>query len=135
TCLDKKTTQKALSSLIEKGLVQKTGEFKGKTKSTPVYKITLSIPKIGDAQNESIPNFPRSIPKNGYAKHTQNWYIEGSYTNNKKKEEISISKNLKTKPQELTPRDLQQIKYYSSNNYEIPESESHLKEIIEHARK
>lgn len=48
TSQDKKTIYKCLISLSEKKLIFKTGEMKGKTKSTPVYKLTL--PENGYAQ-------------------------------------------------------------------------------------
>jgi pyocin large subunit-like protein len=84
TSLDKKTVYKALVNLSNKGLIVKTGEMKGKTKSTPVYKI--SLPNFGSAQNLSVPNFSASIPKNGSAKRTQKRVMERSLVKVKEKQ-------------------------------------------------
>lgn len=69
--LDRKTVQAALVSLQEKNIIKRTGEFKGKTKSTPVYKLNLSDPKNGTSSRVSDPVFSRSDPKNGTAKRSQ----------------------------------------------------------------
>ena len=43
TCADRKTILKAINSLISHGLIKKTGEFRGSTKSTPVYEL-IGVP-------------------------------------------------------------------------------------------
>ncbi len=78
TSLDRKTVQKILLDLINKLLIIDTGKRQGRTKSVPVYKLTLSDPKIGPALNISDPNFSRSDPKNGITKRSQNWDMERS---------------------------------------------------------
>ena len=95
TSLDKKTIYKCLISLSEKNLIIKTGEMKGKTKSTPVYKLTLSLPKIGCAQKSSVPNISGSIPKNGSAKLTQKRYMERSVNKDQRKSNFSLTKGPK----------------------------------------
>lgn len=86
TSLDKKTVYKCLMSLCDKKLIIKTGELKGKTKSTPVYKIILRIPKNGSAKNLSVPVFSESVPKNGSSKLTQKRYMERSDLKSNKKD-------------------------------------------------
>jgi pyocin large subunit-like protein len=78
TSLDKKTVYKCLLSLSDKNLIIKTGRMTGRTKSTPVYKLTLSAPKNGSAQKLSVPVFSGSTPKNGSAKRTQKRVMERS---------------------------------------------------------
>jgi len=71
---DIKTIYKALESLIKKGIIKKTGEMKGRTKSVPVYRLIKvqaredeSIPKNGNAYSEAYPKTDKlSVPKNGY---------------------------------------------------------------------
>jgi len=90
TSLNEKTVYKCLSSLCVKGLITKTGKLKGKTKSTPVYK--LSLPKIGCAKKSSTPNNSESTPNFGSSKHTQNWDMERSVIKDKRKELFSFLK-------------------------------------------
>ncbi len=68
---DRKTVIKVIQSLIDKKLIIKTGEMKGRTKSVPVYKLTLSSPKNGTAKKLSSPVFSISSPKNGTTKQSQ----------------------------------------------------------------
>lgn len=91
TSLDRKTVLKCLSSLIDKKLIEKTGAMKGKTLSTPVYKLTLtSSTNIGTTQNLSSPNISASSPKNGTPKQSQNWDMERSYLNENRKGIFSL---------------------------------------------
>ena len=39
-----KTIYKCIDSLYKKGIIEKTGEMKGKTKSVPIYRL-LNVPK------------------------------------------------------------------------------------------
>jgi DNA replication protein DnaD len=68
---DRKTVIKSIQCLINKNLLKKTGELKGRTKSVPVYKLMLSSPKNGTCSDISSPVFSRSSPKNGTAKQSQ----------------------------------------------------------------
>jgi len=95
TSQDKKTIYKSLISLCEKNLIVKTGAMKGRTKSTPVYKLTLSVPKIGCAQKPSVPVFSASVPENGSAKHTQKRYMERLLIKVKEKSNFHESKGPK----------------------------------------
>ncbi len=92
TSQDKKTVYKSLISLSDKKLIIDTGKKAGKTKSVPVYKLNLSVPKNGCAQKSSVPVFSESISKNGYAKRTQKRYMERSVIKDQRKEDFSLSK-------------------------------------------
>lgn len=72
TKLNRKTVQKVIADLIEKGLLADTGERKGSTRSVRVLKLLgvndmRSYPKNGQASNDDP-----SIPKNGIASSTSN---------------------------------------------------------------
>lgn len=92
---DRKTIIKVIQSLIDKKLIIKTGEMKGKTKSVPVYKLTLSSPKNGTALNLSSTTFSVSSPKNGTAKQSQKRDMERSYIKVKRKEDFLSSSSPK----------------------------------------
>lgn len=70
---DIKTIYKALESLCSKGIIEKTGKMKGKTKSIPVYKLigaqkreSTSTPENGIASSEALPKTGElSTPENG----------------------------------------------------------------------
>jgi pyocin large subunit-like protein len=96
TSQDIKTIYKSLISLEDKKYIIKTGKMAGKTKSVPVYKLYLSVPKNGCAQNLSVPVFSDSVPKNGCAKRTQKRYMERSDLKDQRKEDFSKSKGPKT---------------------------------------
>jgi len=107
TSQDKKTVYKALISLSDKKLIIDTGKKAGKTKSVPVYKLNLSVPKNGFAQNSSVPVFSESIPKNGSAKRTQKRYMERSVIKDQRKEDFLNSegpKQLKDIIEKLTKK-------------------------------
>ena len=74
--LDRKVILNCLSSLIEKKLILKTGEMKGRTKSVPVYKLTLSSTQTGTAKNLSSTTSAGSSTKTGTAKQYQNRDME-----------------------------------------------------------
>jgi len=83
------------------------GKKAGKTKSVPVYKLNLSVPKNGSAQNSSVPVFSESIPKNGSAKRTQKRYMERSVIKDQRKEDFLNSegpKQLKDIIEKLTKK-------------------------------
>jgi predicted transcriptional regulator len=96
---DRKTALKVIQSLIDKGLIKKTGEMKGKTRSVPVYKLTLSGPKNGTARKLSGPVFSASSPKNGTAKQSQKRDMEYKDLNINKNVDFQKKINQKTTPQ------------------------------------
>jgi len=109
TSLDKKTVYKALVSLSEKKLIVKTGEMKGKTKSTPVYRVTLSVPVIGYAQKPSVPVISGSLPKNGSPKLTQKRYMENSDLKSNKKDNSDAYATSTSKTKKPTITELQEF--------------------------
>ena len=96
TSLNEKTIQLALFSLIAKNLISKTGEMKGKTKRTPVYKLTLNTPKIGGVQKLNTPNFSINTPKIGGIKYPLNRGMERSDLKDHRKGVIIENQNPKT---------------------------------------
>lgn len=78
TKLNRKTVQKVIADLIEKGLVADTGERKGPTRSVRVLKLLgvndiRSCPKNGHASNDDP-----SVPKNGTATNPNIGYAQNS---------------------------------------------------------
>lgn len=78
TKLNRKTVQKVIADLIEKGLVADTGERKGPTRSVRVLKLLgvndiRSYPKNGHASNDDP-----SVPKNGTATNPNIGYAQNS---------------------------------------------------------
>lgn len=82
TCLDRKTIMKAISQMIEDGLLEDTGHRKGATKQVVVYRLlgvasreddqinstkNGTVPKLEQYQisHETVPNFPINSTKNG----------------------------------------------------------------------
>src|ERR1700738_3935745 len=82
---DRKTIMKSIQSLIDKKLIIKTGEMKGKTKSVPVYKLTLSDTKSGTASKISSTTFSISSTKTGTAKQYQKRDMERSVNKDQRK--------------------------------------------------
>lgn len=118
--LDRKTILKVIQSLIDKKLIEKTGEMRGKTKSTPVFKVLLSSPKIGTAKNSSSPNFSGTCPNFGTSKQSQFWDMERSDLKGKRKDP-NFSKN-------VTQEQKQEIKFYLENpKFSMPKK---LKELV-----
>jgi hypothetical protein len=80
TALNRKTVLAAIQTLIDLKLIKKTGEFKGKTKSVPVYEVLIEdVPKtvpLKIKDDEAVPNLPPSCPKNGMPKLSQKRDIE-----------------------------------------------------------
>src|ERR1044071_5157714 len=68
TGLDEKTVQQGILSLLEKKLIIRTGEMKGKTKRTPVYKLVFNTPVNGGVQNLNTPVYPDNTPVKGGVK-------------------------------------------------------------------
>jgi len=115
TCLDKKTISTVRNAVIEKNLVELTGEMKGRTKSVPVMRLlyinhredgssgetpiaqSVSRPNNGTTLDLSRPeNGPSSRPENGTAKQTRKRVIEPKSLLNLKEEPKSIiNKDLK----------------------------------------
>ncbi len=89
---DRKTIMKVIDALIEKKLLIKTGEMKGRTKSVPVYKLLLSCTKNGTASIGSGTTFSGSSTKNGTAKQYQKRDMERSVIKDHRKEVFSSSK-------------------------------------------
>ena len=66
TLLDRKTIIKALQSICEKGIMSKTGEFRGNTKQVPVYKfISLSFREDAYEESNVLNENDLNSPKNG----------------------------------------------------------------------
>ena len=70
--------------------------MKGKTKRTPVYKLTLSSTKNGTARNLSSTVFSVSSTKNGIAKQYQKRDMERSDLKSHRKGVFSEPQNPKT---------------------------------------
>lgn len=77
TGLDEKTVQQRILSLLEKKLITRTGELKGKTKRTPVYKIIFNTPLKGVVQNLNTPLYPNNTPLNVGVKYPRKRGTEG----------------------------------------------------------
>lgn len=93
---DRKTVIKVLQSLMDKNIIIKTGEMKGRTKSVPVYKLSLSSPVSGTARNLSSTTFSRSSTKSGTAKQYQKRYMERSDLKDQRKDDYLNSSGPKT---------------------------------------
>lgn len=114
TNYDIKTIVFNRQQLIDKGLIEYTGELKGRTHSVKVMrlcyveqrytsdpkdeqfatnkKLSTSLTTYGNASNLSIPNNGYgSIPENGYAKHTQKRVLEPNRSFEPKKEPKRIA--------------------------------------------
>jgi GntR family transcriptional regulator len=81
TNFDRKSILKIIQELINKNLIIKTNEKKGKTKRTSVYKLNLNSPKSGTISSLNSPKFthqivPNQVPLNSPKFGTQNIYIE-----------------------------------------------------------
>ena len=92
TSLNEKTAQSAILSLLSKGILIRSGEMKGKTKRTPVYKVNLNTPKKGCVQNLNTPNISKNTPKNGAIKYPLNRDMERSDLKSQRKGDFSNSK-------------------------------------------
>ncbi len=139
TGLDEKTVQQGILSLLEKKLITRTGELKGKTKRTPVYKITFNTPAKGGVQKLNTPVYPNNTPVNVGVKYPRKRGTEGKDLKDIKKD-IFAHAFLTPKPQkqkwepltdeykklldrfrnneELTPSELVMAKALDKRNYD-----------------
>lgn len=90
---DRKTIMKVIDSLIEKKLLIKTGEMKGRTKSVPVYKLLLSGTKNGTALVGSGTTFSGSGTESGTTKQYQKRDMERSVKKDHRKEDFSLTED------------------------------------------
>ncbi len=105
TGLDEKTVQQGILSLLEKKLITRTGEMKGKTKRTPVYKLIFNTPVNVGVQNLNTPVYPNNTPVKGGVKYPRKRGMEGKDLKDIKKDVFAHAEstpNTKTQ-KELSP--------------------------------
>ncbi|QLO37338.1 helix-turn-helix domain-containing protein [Klebsiella sp. RHBSTW-00484] len=118
TELDKKTVQSSLQYLVSIGLIEDTGERRGRTKQIPVYRlcgVEESVAEIEhtqkreDYQKRVRSNIPENgvvieekAPENGIVSSTQNNQTIPFFPSNDPKNGI---RNLPEEPKDITPTD------------------------------
>ena len=88
TGLDEKTVQQGILSLLDKKLIARTGQMKGKTKRTPVYKLIFNTPVKGGVQNLNTPVYQNNTPVKGGVKYPRKRGMEGEDLKDKRKNEF-----------------------------------------------
>jgi pyocin large subunit-like protein len=100
--LDEKTVQQAILSLLQKKLIIRTGEMKGKTKRTPVYKMNFNTPVNGCVQNLNTPVYPVNTPSNGGVKYPRIRGLEGKDLKDIKKDVFAHANSTSTPTSKAT---------------------------------
>lgn len=107
---DRKTIMKVIDALIEKKLLIKTGEMKGRTKSVPVYKLLLSGTENGTALIGSGTTFSGSSTKSGTAKQYQKRDMERSVIKDHRKGDFSLEQDKQKRQKNYQSKGQQSIK-------------------------
>jgi len=85
TGYDRKTIMKTRQSVIEKGLLVYSGEFKGRSGQIPVMQLTYVDNSVSEFTSTEIPTSPKSgtgtSPKSGTGDQSQKWDTESKREN------------------------------------------------------